>query len=108
MSRPPAAPFWNGWRASRCRGWRRCGRSDWLVTNGAKLWRWDELIAVVRRQLNPSPILLPPRLLRRLDLLLRRGDEIPPDIARPLQRRAAKQQRACAGRPCGDGDAVAR
>ena len=41
----------------------------------------------------------PPRLLRLLDPLLRGGDEVPPDVARPLQRCPAEQHHPRALRP---------
>jgi len=55
--------------------------------------------------LAPGPA--PPFLLGRLDLLAARRDEVPPDIARTTERRAAERHQPGAGRAGGHGDAVA-
>src|SRR5690349_8985916 len=49
---------------------------------------------------------LRPFLLGRLDPLEARGDEVPPDVARALHRRATEQHEPCVGF-CPDGNCVA-
>ena len=76
----------------------------------ALLRQRDELGVVPRRQLEAAvlPVAGPPGLLGRLDPLLRRGDEVPPDVARPAQRLAAEQHQPRPVRPGGDVQPVAR
>src|SRR5690606_10900076 len=50
-----------------------------------------ELDLVARHHVEAAPL---PVLLGFLDLLLRRGDEVPPDVARAVHRLAAEQQEA--------------
>src|SRR5262249_41229761 len=74
------------------RGWER-----------ASLGQWNELLIVARHGIEAGEL---PIGLGLLDALLARGDEVPPDVARPVHRCAAEQHEArIADR--GDRDAIA-
>jgi hypothetical protein len=53
-----------------------------------------------------APVAFAPLLFRGFDLFLARGDKIPPDVARPAERRAAEKHEARALRSRRDADPV--